>query len=111
MGLRLWLQGKGFWRRRPVTEGAVRPCRIVVLSVAIRQHPRLQHGVELLQVQELIPHLAVEGLPVSVLPRTARLDVERRAGPSDRRERFASRIALGSVTARAPKSETENMVV
>ena len=49
---------------------------VVVLSPPFAQDPRLQHGIEHLDVQELIPQLPVERFEVAVLPRAAGLDVE-----------------------------------
>lgn len=42
----------------------------------LAQHLRLQHRVEYLQVQQLIPKLAVERLDVAILPGASGLDVE-----------------------------------
>ena len=67
----------GVWRRRFVAKGTVRPDGVAVPSPLLDEHLRLFERVEDLSVQELVPELAVEALVVAVLPRTARLDVER----------------------------------
>src|SRR4051794_4017222 len=50
---------------------------VVLLLPRLAQHPRLQLAAELLRVEQLVPHLAVERLRVPVLPRRPRLDVQR----------------------------------
>jgi hypothetical protein len=48
-----------------------------VLPPPLDQHLRLRQRVEDLAVQEFVPQLAVEARHVAVLPRAARLDVQR----------------------------------
>src|SRR5262245_9853988 len=55
----------------------MRPDVVVLLLPLLRQHARLQQARELLGVQQLVPHLAVERLGVPVLPWRPRLDVQR----------------------------------
>src|SRR5262249_20895131 len=50
---------------------------VVLPPPLLRQHLRLQHAAELLGVEQLVPHLAVERLRVPVLPGRARFDVQR----------------------------------
>src|SRR5947209_6224080 len=69
-------------RWRPVPQRAVRPDMVVLLLPGLPQHPRLQFAGELLRVEQLVPHLAVERLRVAVLPRRPGVDVQRlHAGP------------------------------
>ena len=49
---------------------------VVVPPPFLRQHLCLQHAAELLRVEQLVPHLAVERLRLPVLPRRPRLDVQ-----------------------------------
>src|SRR5436190_13040189 len=51
-------------RRRPIPQRAVGPDMVVLPLPLLRQHPRLQQAGELLHVQQLVPHLAVERLRV-----------------------------------------------
>ena len=64
----------GLGRWTPVTQGTVRPDRIVLNPPLFEQYFHLLHRIENLQVQEFIPHFAVEQLNETVLPRTARFD-------------------------------------
>src|SRR5271167_3553683 len=54
----------------------MRPPRVVFHSPFLDHDLRLSQRVENLSVQAFIPQLPVEALAVTVLPRTARLDVE-----------------------------------
>src|SRR3712207_2961506 len=51
------------------------PHGVVVLTPALDQYLGLPECAEHFAVQQLIPELAVEGLDIAVLPRTAGLDV------------------------------------
>src|SRR5262249_14438701 len=64
-------------RRRPVAQRAVWPLVVVRPLPLLAQHLRLQRAGELLDVEQLVAHLAVERLAVAVLPRRPRLDVQR----------------------------------
>ena len=52
------------------------PDGVVVAAPALDQHLGLLQRVEDLAVEELVPELSIEALVVTVLPRTAWLDVE-----------------------------------
>ena len=67
--------GLGRWGSVP--QGAVRPDGIVLNSPLFKQYFHILHGIENLQVQEFISHLAIERLYETVLPGAARLDEER----------------------------------
>ena len=53
------------------------PYRVVFLPPALNQDLGLLQGVENLPVEQLIPQFPVEALVVTVLPRTARFNIER----------------------------------
>ena len=55
-------------------QGAVRPVMVVGLAPAFSQDLYLLEGIEDLPVEELVTHLAIEGLDIAVLPGAARLD-------------------------------------
>jgi hypothetical protein len=55
----------------------VRPYRIVFPPPALYQDLGLLQGVENLPVEQLITQLSIEAFDVTVLPRTARFNVER----------------------------------
>ena len=65
---------RGGW---PITQGTVRPYRIVFPPPALYQDLGLLQGVENLPVEQLITQLPIKALIVTVLPRTARFNVER----------------------------------
>ena len=56
--------------RRPVSERAVGPDRVVLPSPPFCQYLRLFESVENLAVEQFIPQLPVEALVIAVLPRT-----------------------------------------
>src|SRR6202162_6514275 len=66
---------RGRW---PTAQRQVRPLRVVVHAPPLRQNLCLLQRVKDLAVQELIAQLPVETLTVPVLPRTPRLDVQRK---------------------------------
>src|SRR5262249_42612652 len=53
-------------RRCPIPQRAVRPLVVVLPLPPLRQHPRLQQAAELLRVEQLVTHLAVERLRIAV---------------------------------------------
>ena len=63
----------GCW---PVTQGAVRPCRIRFLAPTLYQDLGLLQGIENLPVEQLISQLPVEALGVTVFPGTTRFNGE-----------------------------------
>ncbi len=65
------------WRWRPVSEGAVWPDSVVVLTPLLDQRLGFLQRVEDLAIEQLVPQLSIEALVVAVLPRTAGLDVVR----------------------------------
>ena len=67
-------------RRGPITQRRVWPPRVVFLPPLFHHHLCLLQGVKDLSIQAFIPQLPIETLTVSVLPRAARCDVQRR-GP------------------------------
>ena len=50
--------------------------RMIVDPPALREHLRFLQGLEQFAVEKLIPHLAIEGFDIAVLPRRARLNIE-----------------------------------
>ena len=60
----------GLGRWGPVPQGAVRPDRNVLNSPLFKQYLHFLQGIEDLQVQEFIPHFAVERLNETALPMT-----------------------------------------
>ena len=61
-----WCDGDGRWRT--VSEGRVRPSRVVVDAPLFDDHLGFLKAVEDLAIEAFIPELAVEGLAVAVLP-------------------------------------------
>jgi len=60
----------------PDNQITVGPYRVVFPPTALYQDLRLLQGIENLPVEQLVPKLAVEALFVTVLPWTARFNVE-----------------------------------
>jgi hypothetical protein len=67
----------GLRRRCSISQSTVRPYRIVFPPPALYQDLGLFQGVENLPVEQLITQLPIEAFVVTVLPRTARFNVER----------------------------------
>lgn len=67
----------GLGRRGFVSQGAVWPDMIIVLSPLFDQHLRLQQSVEDFAIEQFIPHAAVEGFDVAVFPWASWLDIQR----------------------------------
>ena len=63
-----------FWSRGPVSERAVRPLGVVVLSPAFDDDLGFSQRIEDFSVQQLISEPGVEALDVSVLPGASRFD-------------------------------------
>jgi hypothetical protein len=61
----------------PITQGTVRPFRIIFPPPALYQDLGLLQGVKNLPVEKLITQLPIETLVVAALPWTARFNVER----------------------------------
>src|SRR5271156_7170858 len=72
-----FLQQEGWRRWWSVAQRRMRPYRVVVHSPLFDHHLGLLQRIEDLALQAFILQLAVEALTVSVLPRTAGLDVQR----------------------------------
>jgi hypothetical protein len=64
----------GFRSRRPISQGAVRPFRVVVFSPAFDDYLGFSERVEDLPVQQFVPEPSIEALDVAILPWAARLD-------------------------------------
>jgi hypothetical protein len=54
--------------------------RVIALTPAFHDHPRLVQRIEALAVERCIPQFSVEGFDISLLPRTPWLDTQRRDG-------------------------------
>ena len=70
--------GKVFWRLWSVAERAMRSDGVVVVTPSLDQHLRLRSILGDFLIQQYVPDFAVEALVVAVIPKLARLDVERR---------------------------------
>ena len=64
----------GFWSRWLVSQGAVGPLGVVVLSPALNDDLGCSERVEDLPVQQFVAQPSIEAFDVAVLPWAARLD-------------------------------------
>src|SRR4051794_7109264 len=77
-------------RRWSIAEGTMRPDLVVSRAPSFDQRHCLLQAVEDLEVQQLVPELAVEAFAVAVFPGTARLDERASSRPRARATRAPS---------------------
>ena len=70
--------GKVFWRLWSVAERAMRSDGVAVVTPSLDQHLRLRSILGDSLIQQSVPDFAVEALVKAVIPKLARLDLERR---------------------------------
>ena len=58
----------GFWRRRPVSQGAVGALSVVVFPPTFDDDLSLPQRVEELSVQQFVPEPGIKAFDVSILP-------------------------------------------